>query len=648
VKGVGDNFAETGNKSSSEETGMIKTANNNKYLHILISAALISLLLFSFLPCPPVLAAPVFKPTPASGAVGTAITITGTIFDSYEGDSIHILFDTTEIDNSPIVIPAEGSFSVTYTIPANTTPGIHTFGAKRETTDSSFFISAPFTVEAILMTLNVAQGQTGTDVVLTGSGFYVGQGVTITYQNPGAVNIGTIAASLSGQFSKTFKIPAGTAGIHKFTAANAFGNTAEAVFKVLPGISSDFNSGASGELINVRGSGFGYRSTVNLSLGAHSISSITADDYGNFKTVFAVPAVTRSTYNFRAQDNLGNNAELEFSVIPGAVLSEITGAVGNPLTVTGAGFHPGSTITVYYDDAPVATTTADNNGNFTVTVTIPASSGGGHIIRITDDYVTRQYNFAVETAAPNAPVLLYPDNNDITPACARFQWEPVADTSIPVTYDLEISIYPGFSGTTLRKTGLTVTRYDLTEKEALAATPAGPVYYWRVMATDGAGNRSAWSIIQAFSVDTPKIPVISQPTSGTAVQFPVSLNWAASSSFSQPVTYQVQVSRNIEFSQLLIDEKGITNPGFIIPAEDKRIFNKQIPYYWRVKAVDNARNASTWSDTGSFNIASSGFPAWAVYTLTGLAVVIIALLAYRISRRRHYQSTDNYVIQSGG
>ena len=50
------------------------------------------------MPALPAAAAPVVILVPSSGAVGTMVTMQGTIFDSYEGDNIYFFFDDTEID----------------------------------------------------------------------------------------------------------------------------------------------------------------------------------------------------------------------------------------------------------------------------------------------------------------------------------------------------------------------------------------------------------------------------------------------------------------------------------------------------------------------------------------------------------------------
>ena len=61
---------------------------------------------------------------------------------------------------------------------------------------------------------------------------------------------------------------------------------------------------------------------------------------------------------------------------------------------------------------------------------------------------------------------------------------------------LEISRSADFSGAVLRKEGLTKSQYTLTSQEALAKGD----YYWRVRATDSAGNESDWANGQLLRV----------------------------------------------------------------------------------------------------------------------------------------------------
>ena len=405
---------------------------------------------FWFFPLPAGHGGPGFISRPILRYCRDPVTITGTVFDSYEGDTIHILFDDTEI--STIVIPSNGSFTISSTIPADASSGQHNIDAKRETTDSTFFISAPFTVDARALTLSAVEGPVGTDVTISGAGFYAAKAVDLTYENPASSSIDTITASGTGRFSKTFKIPSGTAGDHNFTAVNDVGNSANATFKITPDIMLSSNSGASGEYIAVKGSGFGPSSPVTLALDTTSLTNATTDAFGSFQTEFVIPQLPTLTYNLKVQDGLGNNVEVNFPVTAGATLSGSSGAVGSPVTVNGGGFSAGSTVTVYYDEKPIATATADSAGKFTITFNVPASKGGDHTIIISDNTTTRKYSYAVESTPPPVPALVLPKNSGISRAFANLQWQEVSDPSLPVTYDLQIASDSDFKNIVLEKT----------------------------------------------------------------------------------------------------------------------------------------------------------------------------------------------------
>jgi hypothetical protein len=80
-------------------------------------------------------------------------------------------------------------------------------------------------------------------------------------------------------------------------------------------------------------------------------------------------------------------------------------------------------------------------------------------------------------------------------ARVAFKWEQVQDPS-GISYIVEVSRMPDFSTIIFHKDSLEQNSYMLAENEALVSGP----YYWRVRAQDGAGNESAWSTPQAFSV----------------------------------------------------------------------------------------------------------------------------------------------------
>ena len=57
----------------------------------------------------PVLAAPGISLSATIGAIGTEVTISGTNFESYKGDTVFIFFDGDEIAGSALIVPQEGT-----------------------------------------------------------------------------------------------------------------------------------------------------------------------------------------------------------------------------------------------------------------------------------------------------------------------------------------------------------------------------------------------------------------------------------------------------------------------------------------------------------------------------------------------------------
>ena len=615
---------------------MRKVAGFIKFRSCLISLAGTLLLLTVFVPSLPVLAAPVVTLVPSSGAVGTTVTISGSVFSSYEGDNIHIFFDTTEIENSPLVVPPDGAFSVGFTIPADATAGQHSISLNYKVGSTTFNMENFFTVEAAALVLDVSEGYVGTVINITGAGFYVNKTVNLAYFNRALNEFGTEMASPTGRFSHQFVIPISSGGYHKISASNDVGNYAEIQFKVLPEIKLNLDSASPGDLLNAGGTGFGSMSIVNIIFGSLSAATAQADDIGSFEIDFYVPDVKPYAYDVRAQDNQGNTAKTKFTVTAGASLSETVGTAGSELTVNGSGFIPGQTVTVYYDDIPVAIAIADNNGDFKATFTVPAG-GGKHVITVSDGATTKEYTFALEKDPPPVPVLLLPVNETFTKAEAYFEWRDVTDASVPVTYSLEIASDRNFASQILLKTALKEPRYTLIEEEILSADFENAAYFWRVKAIDGAGNEGEWSDPWVFFVSVPPMPALLLPAADAQVELPIRFSWQAVGSLSPPVTYNLQIAANLDFTSNLLDETGLTGSEYLVSPEDDLKLERNTDYYWRVKAVDNAHNESDWSTAGSFYfISASGFPEWAKYTLISLGALIAVLLAFRAGRRTAY------------
>ena len=590
----------------------------------------------------PALAAPVVTLTPASGVVGTEVTITGAVFDSYKGDTIHIFFDDEEISGSPMEVPQTGEFSIPFVIPAGATPGRHWIRVSSEVGSTSFLAENFFIIEETDMVLNVIDGPVGTEVTINGKGFYAGRTVNLYYFNIVGDPITSVTASTEGRFSHDFVIPASTGGVHKITASNAEGNSAEAEFEVVPELTLNLASAGPMELLNAGGSGFGYRSDVNITLSAITVATAKTGDYGNFEIEFNVPAIQPNTYNIKAQDELGNIDIAKFTVTAGVNLSETTEAVGSQLTVKGSGFNPNGPVDIKYDDQIVATAVADNNGAFTVTFDVPPSEGGNHVITVSDGTTTKQLVFTVELDAPGNPALLLPSNSTNTRATVHLDWHDITDPSLPVVYDLQIAADENFLSLVLVKEGLTASEYSLTEEETLFTIAETTTYFWRVKAMDGAGNESQWSNPWSFFVNPPPAPLLLIPLSDSTSDMPIQFNWQAVTSLSLPVTYILQLATDLNFTSVVLEKTGLTASDFTLTEEEEGLeLEREIAYFWRIKAIDEANNESAWSDPSSFYIESSfHFPGWATFTLIGIAVIIAVFIAFRVGRRTAYQPPD--------
>ncbi|MBA7693325.1 hypothetical protein ES703_101905 [subsurface metagenome] len=171
------------------------------------------------------------------------------------------------------------------------------------------------------------------------------------------------------------------------------------------------------------------------------------------------------------------------------------GHVGMALTVDGIGFMAATEVTITFSngEAPtVATATADADGNFSVTFTVPPSLVGDHTVTATDGTNRLTSVFVMESEAPLVPILFPPVSFTAPGARAHFDWEDVEDPS-GATYNLQVAADAGFTDVVLEKRGLAASEYTTAEDENLESATEEAPYYWRVKVVDGAANESEWT-----------------------------------------------------------------------------------------------------------------------------------------------------------
>ena len=442
---------------------------------------------------------PAFSLGNVKGPNGATITANGTGFGASE--KVALTFDGAAVGN-PVTADANGSWTATFNIPA-TASGAHTVLATGPTTVLPASAAINVTV-APNITTSKANGPAGTVITVTGAGFAANEtGIVITFD--GNSNGTPTTADANGGWTGSLTVPVSSGGLHAISAkgaTTALATVPSVSYATQATISSNKPGGTAGTTLIISGAGFAANETGIIILYDDTqiaAGTIQADATGSWSQSIVIPTSSAGTHTIKAKGiitPLVSAGNTNFKVNSSFTLNPTTPAyVGMTLTISGAGFASDSVLTFLYDGNPLASAQSitDSAGNFSQTITVPASAGGNHTIKITDaSGDTYSQNFTMESTPPSIPNPTSPADGtklgltgDITP---EFKWTAVTDQS-GVTYNFEIDTDSAFPHPLLEKTGLTATHYTLIQTESLEKGQ----YYWRVQAVDGASNASAWS-----------------------------------------------------------------------------------------------------------------------------------------------------------
>ncbi|MFK7829532.1 MAG: FecR domain-containing protein [Congregibacter sp.] len=193
---------------------------------------------------------------------------------------------------------------------------------------------------------------------------------------------------------------------------------------------------------------------------------------------------------------------------------------------------------------------------------------------IGQELVTEGFGTRVEAGkAPIPPKALLP-----APRLEVFP-KPVQSLGWPVrwgrephaeAYRLELSNTPSFN---------TIIWHELTNRDT-AQLPdlADSKYHLRLRAIDSTGLEGK-AAIASFELNArPQAPVALQPAEGQIVREKIPrLSWAASNDAS---AYQLQVARDANFGDLILDETGLSQTDY-----ESAALGKPDRYYWRVTSI---------------------------------------------------------------
>jgi len=183
------------------------------------------------------------------------------------------------------------------------------------------------------------------------------------------------------------------------------------------------------------------------------------------------------------------------------------------------------------------------------------------------------------------PLLVFPSNNAIKmPLKVTFEWSKPEGAE---TYQIVVATDPQFRDIVQGRVGLTI------NKVTISGFDPSTKYYWRVRAVN-AEDTSRWSDVYAFTTgpNPLEIPTLISPVNNSDNQ-PTTLRlvW---SSVPKALYYQLQVARDLQFSQIDFDVKNIEDTTYLL-----NNLNTSTEYFWRVLAYNDS-STSQWSSIWRF------------------------------------------------
>jgi hypothetical protein len=599
-----------------------------RFFKVMAAAVILALLMIA-IPMTPALAA--VSLSAGSGPPDTIITVSGSGFaNSTSGSAwFDINGDATWTSGEPRAL-----FTTTATgfLPTGVTLAIPSVARSTYVvyaTDGMVTSTNTFQITPKVM-VDDDEGYVGDAVIVDGAGFLATATVTIYFDGD---NVGTKTTNSYGSFVDfTFTVPACTEGLHDIKARDTTGYTPEVSYDVSPKITINPISGAVDDTVTVSGTGFDGSSDIDLYFDSTVVGSTTTNSYGTFSaTTFTVPETSRGSHTVKARDEGANYATTTFSVAQNITLNPTTGPSGTTVTVTGNGFGASKAITITYNAISVTTSpasvTTNSTGYFTATFSVPVGVAGTYEVVASDGTNTAVANFVSTTDATISQTTsaTAPGNVGMELTITGVGFMPSHE--VTVTYSLTSTESDTLATGTTNSSG----NFDIT-----FTIPPSLGGAHNITVSDGTITKTFAFVMES---NPPPTPELTLPLADTKLEDRL-FEWGAvtdPSPASNPVTYDLQVATDANFTteSTLIAVTGLTTASYTLPEEEElESTNEDAPYYWRVRAVDAASNASLWSAASAFTTGwSFEFTGWVVWVSIALAAVVFFFLGLWLGRR---------------
>ena len=572
---------------------------------VLVIVALVTVAL-SLLPAGAVHAASM---SPAMGISGLDVTVTGLT----AGNSYKITWDG---DAYKLGVVNTGG-NVDFVVPESY-GGQHVVSVESPTSTVIFsgnYIIVPY------IAIDPLSGSSGTTINVAGHGFGVNEkNIAVTYDGI-SVKSG-IAADENGSWSTSFPAPSSGKGTHAIDASGDITKASDVTnksFTISAVVNVDPVAGGVGTLVTITATGFASaESGINVLYSGKEVrSGITADVSGSWSTSFSVPPSTSGSHIIIVLGNTTASKDIPdmiFTVAPAVSVNPVSGAVEDDIKISGSGFaNNETTIEVTFDGKSLARNIlADDSGGWSVNTTVPASGSGPHNITASGR-VTPATDIIPAIFTTQSVLTVVPKSGNVNDELR------VTGSGFNAGKDFSVSFEnnPIASGS-VNESG---------SFQVIFKAPGGKSGSLTITATDTKGTTASTSF--AMETTPPEVPKIAAPRDGATVGFmgdtKVSFKW---SDVTDPsgVSYDIEVSDQSNFVKSIFSHAKLADAKYTM-TEAEALPNGE--YFWHVRAVDGAGNASEWTPAATVKI---GFITTNTLVFIGIGIVVLLILIAALPR----------------
>jgi len=288
--------------------------------------------------------------------------------------------------------------------------------------------------------------------------------------------------------------------------------------------------------------------------------------------------------------------------------------VEDSIKVSGSGFANNETsVKVTFDGKTLERNIlADDNGSWSVNTKVPPCGSGPHTVAASGR-ITPSTDITPATFTTQAVLTVVPKSGNVKDELRVTGSGFNAGKDFSISYDTS----PVASGS-VNESG---------SFQALFKAPGGKSGSLTITATDTKGATASASFTMESTA--PDAPQVASPKDGSTVGFmgdtKISFKW---SDVSDPsgITYDIELSEGSSFTKSLVTHTKLGDAKYTL-TEAEALPNGE--YYWRVRAVDGAGNASDWTPATSVKV---GFMTTNTLVFIGIGIVVLLILIMVLPR----------------